>query len=145
MKSTTGGSKMNKRIFVPIIVVMFLFSSLGAALSAEHGTEEKFGGIGVKVAQLFDPGAENNMGNLVVLDVLDGTPASKNGIQKGDIITHVDGEPTKSKTFKYLMLEKMRGKIGSEINMSIERAHVKTPLNFSLARVEITYSPEQKG
>ncbi|MCI5221565.1 MAG: PDZ domain-containing protein [Candidatus Electrothrix sp. AR4] len=135
---------MNKKTFTPIVAVIFLTLSFLSALSVAHATEDKFGGIGVKVSQIYDPGTENNLGILVVLDVLDETPASKSGIQKGDLITHIDGEPTKGKTFKYLMLKKLRGEIGSKTDISIERARVKTPLNFSLTRIEIIYPTEQK-
>ena len=135
---------MNKITSISIVAVIFLTLSFWSALSVAHATENKFGGIGVKVSQIYDPDAKNNMGILVVLDVLDETPASKSGIQKGDLITHIDGEPTKGKTFKYLMLEKLRGEIGSKTDISIERARVKTPLNFSLTRIEIISPPEQK-
>jgi C-terminal processing protease CtpA/Prc len=136
---------MNKRVFIFIAAVILLSLSFGPVLSVAHATEDKFGGLGLKVAQIYEQETENHMGSLIVLDVLNETPASKSGIQKGDVITHIDGEPTKGKTFKYLILEKLRGEIGSKINITIERSGVKTPLKFSLARIEIIYSPEQKG
>jgi len=135
---------MNKRTFISIVAVIFLSLSFGSALSVAHATEDKFGGLGLKVAQIYEQETENHMGSLVVLNVLDETPASKSGIQKGDVITHIDGEPIKGKTFKYLILEKLRGEIGSKTDITIERAGVNTPLNFSLTRIEIIYSPEQK-
>ncbi|WP_028579888.1 PDZ domain-containing protein [Desulfogranum japonicum] len=135
---------MSKRTFIFIVAVIFLSLSFGSALSVAHAAEDKFGGLGLKVAQIYEQETGNHMGSLVVLDVLDGTPASKSGIQRGDVITHINGEPTKGKTFKYLIMEKLRGKIGSKADISIERAEVKAPLNFSLTRIEITYTPEQK-
>ena len=135
---------MNKRIFTFTVAVIFLSLSFASISNVAHATEDKFGGLGLKVTQIYEQGTENHMGSLVVLDVLDGTPASKSGIQRGDVITHIGSEPTKGKTFKYLIMEKLRGKIGSKADISIERARIKTPLNFSLTRIEITYTPEQK-
>ena len=134
---------MSKGTFIFIVAVIFLSLSFGSISNVAHAKEEKFGGLGLKVAQIYEQGTENHMGSLVVLDVFDGTPASKSGIQRGDVITHVSSEPTKGKTFKYLIMEKLRGKIGSKADILIERAGVKTPLNFSLTRIEIVV-PEQK-
>ncbi len=136
---------MNKRFLLSIVATLFLASSFGGALTVTHAAEDKFGGLGLKVAQLFDQEAESHMGPLVILDVLDETPASKSGIQKGDIITQINGEPTKGKKFGYLIMEKLRGKIGTHADISVERAGIKEPLNFSLVRVEITFSPAQKA
>ena len=135
---------MNKRTFIAIVAVMFLSLSFGSALSVAHATEDKFGGLGLRVSQIYDSNTENHLGPLVVVELIDGTPASKSGIQRGDYITHIDDEPTKGKTFKYLIMEKLRGKIGSKADISIERAGVKTSLSFSLTRIEIIYSSEQK-
>ena len=136
---------MNKRIFTSLIAVIFLSLSFGSVLTVAQATEDKFGGLGLRVSQIYDPDTEDHMGPLVIIEVIDGTPASKSGIQRGDIITHIDGEPTQGKTFRYLILEKLRGKIGSAADIAIERAGVQTPLNFSLTRIEIFPSPEQKA
>ena len=133
---------MNKIFFISFVAVIFLSLSSRAVLSVAHATEVKFGGLGLKVAQIYDQETGNHMGSLVVLDVLDETPAAKSGIQKGDVITHIDGEPTKGKTFKYLILEKLRGETGSKTDISIERAGIKAPMDFSLTRIEIIYSSE---
>ncbi|XOF32776.1 MAG: S41 family peptidase [Candidatus Electrothrix sp. YB6] len=136
---------MNKRISTSLIAVIFLSLSLGSVFTVAQATKDTFGGLGLRVSQIYDPDTEDHLGPLVVLEVIDGTPASKSGIQRGDIITHIDGEPTQGKTFKYLILEKLRGEIGSAADIAIERAGVQTPLNFSLTRIEIVSSPEQKA
>ncbi|MCI5211974.1 MAG: PDZ domain-containing protein [Candidatus Electrothrix sp. ATG2] len=136
---------MNKKSFISIVAVICLSLSLGSFVKGVHAAEDKFGGLGLRVSQIYDPDTEDHLGPLVVLELLDETPASKSGIQRGDIITHIDGEATKGKTFKYLILEKLRGKVGSQSNISIERAGVKAPLDFALTRIELNYSPEHKG
>lgn len=138
---------MNKKNFTSIslisLVVLFLSITIPKIQSISYAEEEKFGGVGVSIAQIFDPDVENKIGSLVVLDVIKGNAASKHGIQRGDVITHIDGEPTKSKMFKYIIFEKMRGKTGSKVNLLIKRAGEKNPLNITLTRQEITYSPEK--
>lgn len=136
---------MNKRSFISIVAVFCLSLSLGSFVRSVHAAEDKFGGLGLRVSQIYDPTTEDHLGPLVVLDLLDETPASKSGIQRGDIITHIDGEPTKGKTFKYLIVEKLRGKIGSKTDIAIERAGAEAPLDFALTRIEINSSPEHKG
>lgn len=136
---------MNKRSIISIVAVICLSLSFGSFVKSVQAAEEKFGGLGLRVSQIYDPDTEDHLGPLVVLDLIDETPASKSGIRRGDIITHIDGEPTKGKTFKYLIVEKLRGTIGSKTDISIERADEKAPLDFGLTRIEIHSSPDHKG
>ena len=135
---------MNKKIFISVIAGGFLwlalFSSFGPVSYAE---EEQFGGIGISLSQIYDPDIENKMGELVVLDVFDGTPAFKHNILAGDIITHIDGEDVTGKEFGYLITKKLRGKTGSNIEITVKRPRVHQPLIFILTREKITYTPEK--
>ncbi|WPD21721.1 MAG: PDZ domain-containing protein [Candidatus Electrothrix aestuarii] len=133
---------MNKRTCI-LIVTTFLIFLCGVTLS--HADGNKFGGLGLKVAQLYDPALKTHMGPLVVLDVLSEMPAETSGVQKGDVITHIDGEATQDNSFKYLIMEKLRGKVGSQAALSIERSGVSEPLNVSLTRVEISSSSKDKS
>jgi len=125
------------------IAVLILTLFILPMRSSSCAAEEKFGGIGLSVAQLFSSAAENNMGSLIVLDVFKGTPASESGIQRGDVITHIDGELTEGRIFERLILERLRGKAGSNVEISIRRAGVEAPLLFTLTRIEIEYTPER--
>ena len=59
--------------------------------------------------------------------VLDGAPASKAGVRVGDVITHVDGMPTKGLTSGQLN-GKIGGPAGTEVHLTIERKDVDRPL-----------------
>jgi carboxyl-terminal processing protease len=139
---------MNKKdfTFTSFITVGVLILSITIPFiqSISYAEDGKFGGIGVKIAQIFDPDVESKIGPLVVLDVIKGSAASEHGVKRGDVITHINGEPTGEKAFKYLIFEKLRGRIDSKIDISIERAGVKLPINFTLTRVEIAYPAEHK-
>ena len=52
---------------------------------------------------------------------IDDTPAAKAGIQSGDLIYALDGEPVQGLTLQEAV-EKMRGKAGTPIKISIRRA-----------------------
>lgn len=97
--------KMSQKISTPIIAVVFFILCLSVLViqKVSYAEEGKFGGLGLVIVQMFDPDAENKMGSLVVLGVLEGKPASKSGIQGGDVITHINGTPTKGNKFEDLM------------------------------------------
>ncbi len=88
-------------------------------------TRGEFGGLGIEVTQ--------EEGFIKVISPMDGTPAAKAGIQAGDFITHVNGEPVSG-----LMLdeavEKMRGPIGSEIIITVVREGMPEPFDVSIIR-----------
>jgi carboxyl-terminal processing protease len=87
-------------------------------------TKGEFGGLGIEVTM------EN--GVIKVVSPIDDTPASKAGIQSGDLIFALDGEPVQGLTLQEAV-EKMRGKAGTPIKISIRRAG-KDPFDVSLTR-----------
>jgi len=87
-------------------------------------TKGEFGGLGIEVTM------EN--GVIKVVSPIDDTPASKAGIMPGDLIFALDGEPVQGLTLQEAV-EKMRGKVGTPIKISIRRAG-KDPFDVSLTR-----------
>jgi len=67
-----------------------------------------------------------------VVSPIDDTPASKAGIQSGDLIFALDGEPVQGLTLQEAV-ERMRGKVGTPIKLSIRRG-TKDPFDVSLTR-----------
>ena len=104
--------------------------------------EQELGGVGIIVAQLFDPKTDNNIGPLVVLKVFDNTPAAKQGVEKGDVITHIDGKPTAGEKFIKLVSEKLRGPIGTSLEITIRRTGEAKPFNLKLKREEPHFLPK---
>src|SRR5712671_6462514 len=76
-------------------------------------TRGEFGGLGIEVTM------EN--GVIKVVSPIDDTPAAKAGIQSGDLIFALDGEPVQGMTLQEAV-EKMRGKVGTPIKISVRRA-----------------------
>jgi len=90
-------------------------------------TKGEFGGLGIEVTM------EN--GVIKVVSPIDDTPASKAGIMPGDLIFALDGEPVQGMTLQEAV-EKMRGKVGTPIKISIRRKD-KDPFDVSLTRETI--------
>ncbi len=78
----------------------------------QESTSGEFGGLGIEV------GLED--GFVKVVSPIDDTPASKAGIQPGDLIVKINGEPTKGLSMMEAV-DKMRGKAGEKINLTLVR------------------------
>ena len=75
-------------------------------------TRGEFGGLGIEVTM------EN--GFVKVVSPIDDTAAANAGIQPGDYITHLDDEPVLGLTLSEAV-EKMRGRIGTTIVLTVRR------------------------
>jgi carboxyl-terminal processing protease len=94
----------------------------------QQSTSGEFGGLGIEVGQ--------EEGFLKVISPIDDTPASKAGIQPGDLIIKIDGEPTKGLNMTE-SVDKMRGKIGSKILLTIVREGTAQSFDVELERAVI--------
>jgi carboxyl-terminal processing protease len=90
-------------------------------------TRGEFGGLGIEVTM--------ESGVIKVVSPIDDTPAAKAGLQPGDLIFALDGEPVQGLTLQEAV-DKMRGKIGSSIKISVRRG-TKDPFDLSLTRESI--------
>lgn len=93
----------------------------------QESTSGEFGGLGIEV------GTED--GFVKVVSPIDDTPASKAGIQPGDLIVKIDGQPTKGISLMEAV-DKMRGKAGSKIVLTLVRGGGQ-PFDVELTRAAI--------
>lgn len=91
-------------------------------------TRGEFGGLGIEVTM------EN--GYVKVVSPIDDTPASSAGLEPGDLITHLDGEAVLGLTLSEAV-ERMRGKVGTDILLSIRREGSE-PFDVTITRDVIT-------
>jgi len=91
-------------------------------------TKGSFGGIGVEITV--------RDGYLTVVSPLEGTPAYDLGIQAGDHILMVDGQPTKDMSLMEAV-QKMRGPKGSKVILTIMREGFDKPKDFEITRAII--------
>lgn len=88
-------------------------------------TRGEFGGLGIQIS------IRDN--KLTVISPIEGTPAERAGIEAGDFIVQVDGEPTKDMTL-IDAVNKMRGPKGTEVTLTVVREGTEEPLEFKLIR-----------
>lgn len=93
----------------------------------QESTSGEFGGLGIEV------GMED--GFVKVVSPIDDTPASRAGIEAGDLIVKINGAPTRGQTMTEAV-DKMRGKIGEKITLTLVRDG-GTPFDVTLARATI--------
>lgn len=91
-------------------------------------TSGKFGGLGIEVT-LED-------GFIKVISPIDGTPAAKAGMQPGDLIVRLDDTPVKDLTLSEAV-DRMRGKPGTDIFLTVVRKSESKPLKLKLTRETI--------
>ena len=88
-------------------------------------TRGEFGGLGIEVTQ------EN--GFVKVISPIDDTPAARAGVRPGDLITHLNGQPTLGLTLQEAV-EQMRGERGTSIRLTIRREGERNPVEVTLVR-----------
>ena len=96
--------------------------------SLKVSMEGKFGGVGITIS------LRDNI--LTVISPLSGTPAFRLGIRAGDRIRKIDGKDTKGLSLDEAV-NKLRGKIGTDVTVSIEREGVPDLMDFTITRAEI--------
>jgi len=89
------------------------------------GTTGQFGGLGIEV------GMEN--GFVKVIAPIDDTPAQRAGVKAGDLIIRLDDTPVKGMTLNDAV-KIMRGKPGSDIELTIVREGLDQPLKINITR-----------
>src|SRR3546814_13915972 len=87
-------------------------------------TRGAFGGLGIEVTL--------ESGVVKVVSPIDDTPAFRAGLQAGDYITHLDGEPITGMTLA-AAVDKMRGPVGSDITLTVVRGEGE-PFEVTLTR-----------
>lgn len=88
-------------------------------------TRGEFGGLGIEVTM------EN--GFVKVVSPIDDTPAFAAGIKAGDLITHLNGQPVMGMTLSEAV-DIMRGKVGTEIELTVVREGENEPLYIKIIR-----------
>lgn len=92
-------------------------------------TKGEFGGLGIEVTM------ENGL--VKVVSPIDDTPAARAGLQPGDFITHLDGEPVTGLTLSEAV-DRMRGRVGTDILLTVLRQSAGEPFDVTITRAIIT-------
>ncbi len=92
------------------------------------GTQGEFGGLGIEV------GMED--GFVKVVSPIEDTPAYKAGLKTGDLIIKLDDTPVKGMTLNDAV-KRMRGKVGTDITLTLMRKGESKPLTMTITRAVI--------
>jgi carboxyl-terminal processing protease len=84
-----------------------------------------FGGLGIEI-NMMD-------GRLTVISPIDDTPAFRAGMKPGDYIWKIDGKLTRTMTITDAV-NRMRGKKGTKVTLTVLRKNSPKPLVFNLVR-----------
>jgi carboxyl-terminal processing protease len=88
-------------------------------------TEGAFGGLGIEVSV--------REGKLTVVSPIEDTPAALAGIQAGDVIVMIEGEPTQDMELMEAV-RRMRGPKGTQVTIHVMREGFREPRAFTLVR-----------
>lgn len=91
-------------------------------------TSGHYSGVGIEVSTLD--------GALQVVSPIDDTPADRAGIRSGDTIVSVDGVAVNPERL-HETIDRMRGRPGTRVNLTVQRGAEMQPLVFQLERASI--------
>ena len=94
-------------------------------LNMQTETSGEFGGLGIEVGM--------EAGVVKVITPIDDTPASKAGLKAGDYIVKINDIQVQGKSLSEAV-ELMRGKVGTDIEITVRRKGVKKALIFNITR-----------
>ena len=118
-----------------VVSLMIIFTSVDSFALVETG------GIGIRVAQLFDytPNTTDNRGSIVILDVFKRSAAHRAGVQKGDVILEVNDVITKHHDFKDILENHLRSPSYTQVTLIIWRSSTNEKLTVNIMREPTVY------
>jgi len=93
------------------------------------GAKGGWDGIGVELREIN--------GKAVVVEVVENTPAEKNKIQVGDILTEIDGTTIDDQPIESVS-QTLQGKAGTKVNVKFIRTATEETLDLELERAKVT-------
>jgi carboxyl-terminal processing protease len=88
-----------------------------------------FFGLGIQI--------QKRMGKITVIAPMEGTPAYKQGIRPGDIITHIEDNELREDVTTEEVVRKLRGPKGTQVTITIHRPGLDDPIRMTITRAEI--------
>ena len=92
-------------------------------------TTGEYGGIGSLIRRSGD--------HVIIADPYEGFPAANAGLRPGDVILEVDGRSTKEQPIESVS-DQLKGRPGTELELTIRRFGQEEPLEFTLTREKIS-------
>jgi C-terminal processing protease CtpA/Prc len=130
LNGSAMGRGLKKGIIWPLFGLVVFWAGIGGA------QEKVFGGVGLQVVP-------TSRGDLVVLKVVEGSPAETGGLRPGDLIVQVDGFVLEGSDFTDVVSRYLWGEVGGSVTLKYLRPGEKglhsvllrrAPLNLDVAQ-----------
>ncbi|MDR3578386.1 MAG: PDZ domain-containing protein [Oryzomonas sp.] len=118
--------------------MVMLFAAMTVLPALAANSEKKFGGVGIDGVAASD-------GQIAVRQLVAGGPAHVAGIRMGDVITHIDGKPTRGSDFREMVYKRLRGVAGTPVVLKIRRPGEEKVLIFTLQRQQLVVTAPKEG
>lgn len=122
--------KRRLHVILPIALLLVAVFTTLTAVAASVANGETRGGVGMQVVPIAT-------GDLVVLKVLDGSPASRAGVLPGDVIRSVNGNSLRGSKFEDVARKWLWGEAGKVVEIALQRPGATGLLRLKLKRVPI--------
>jgi carboxyl-terminal processing protease len=127
---TAPTEKVYEAMFSGVVGKLDQFSRYAGAQNARENraARDGFGGIGVRISVEDD--------QVRVISVMHYTPAERMGLQNDDVITEIDGEPTKGLN-QQDVVDRLRGPVDSTVDITVKRLEESDPFVMSITRAHV--------
>lgn len=128
--SAASSETIYSAVFTGVVSTLDGFSRYSSAADAaeSRATREGFGGVGIRIAVQDD--------TVHIVSIMHYTPAERVGLKADDLITHIDGKPTKGLD-QEAVVNTLRGPVGSDVVLTISRNGQAEPLTIKVTRAHI--------
>ncbi|MGF1593466.1 MAG: S41 family peptidase [Kiloniellaceae bacterium] len=127
---TTDPERLYEVVFDGLLSQLDGYSRYAGRDAARENREnrEGFGGIGIRIRLIED--------GVLVLSVMEETPAETAGLLPDDVIVAIDGESVEGLSQREAV-NRLRGRTGSKVDLSIQREGERSPLVIAVNRTHI--------
>jgi carboxyl-terminal processing protease len=128
--SAAAPERVYEAVFDGLLSPLDSFSRYAGREAARENraSREGFGGIGVRI-RLIEEG-------VLVLSVMEDTPAEAAGVRQDDVIVAIDGNSVEGLSQRDVV-NRLRGRNGSEVRLSIERENAASAMSLAVTRTHI--------
>lgn len=128
MKINTPWRQSAYASVLPLSLILTVGTAIPLAAADDPGT------AGIGVAQLYADGQPNKRGPLVVMRVMEGSPAAKAGLERGDIVVAVNGAPVAGRDVAEIVRKDLRGPVGGPVRLTVIKVD-GNPSEVTLTRI----------
>jgi hypothetical protein len=113
--------RFSREIFRCFVAALIASLIVLASPAPGRASADERGMIGITFRQLFAETQPNHRGPLVVLRVIEDSPAAKAGIHCSDFVVAIDGTPVPGRDFSEILKKDLQGPVGGTVRLTVLR------------------------